>query len=99
MSLVNLWHLRKVAEASAKSCDICYKPTTSVLITPDNKIQALTNKQTPTVADDIPRIYTLQKVFYQKRLDRIRNAEIAKRNKERLKNPTMFPSVPRNSLG
>ncbi|KAL9099435.1 MAG: hypothetical protein Q9163_005060 [Psora crenata] len=33
----NVWHLRRVAEASAKSCDICYKPTTSVLITPDNK--------------------------------------------------------------
>jgi hypothetical protein len=37
-ALVNVWHLRKVAEASAKPCDICYKPTTSVLITPDNKV-------------------------------------------------------------
>ncbi|KAL9138422.1 MAG: hypothetical protein Q9175_000353 [Cornicularia normoerica] len=37
MALVNVWHLRRVAEASAKPCDICYKPTTSVLITPDNK--------------------------------------------------------------
>lgn len=36
-ALVNVWHLRKVAETSAKPCDICYKPTTSVLITPDNK--------------------------------------------------------------
>ncbi|KAI4172236.1 MAG: hypothetical protein LQ343_003671 [Gyalolechia ehrenbergii] len=35
--LQNIWHLRKVAEASAKPCDICYKPTTSVLITPDQK--------------------------------------------------------------
>ncbi|KAL9073242.1 MAG: hypothetical protein Q9161_003074 [Pseudevernia consocians] len=33
----NKWYLRRVAEASAKPCDICYKPTTSVLITPDNK--------------------------------------------------------------
>ena len=38
MALVNVWHLRRVAEASAKPCDICYKPTTSVLITPDNKV-------------------------------------------------------------
>lgn len=38
MALVNVWHLRKVAEASAKPCDVCYKPTTSVLITPDNKV-------------------------------------------------------------
>ncbi|KAL8899067.1 MAG: hypothetical protein Q9207_006384 [Kuettlingeria erythrocarpa] len=35
--LQNVWHLRKVADASAKPCDICYKPTTSVLITPDQK--------------------------------------------------------------
>ncbi|KAL8689814.1 MAG: hypothetical protein Q9218_004599 [Villophora microphyllina] len=33
----NVWYLRRVAEASAKPCDICYKPTTSVLITPDQK--------------------------------------------------------------
>ena len=38
MALANVWHLRKVAEASAKPCDICYKPTTGVLITPDNKV-------------------------------------------------------------
>ena len=38
MSLVNVWHLRKVAEASSKPCDICYKPTTNVMITPDNKV-------------------------------------------------------------
>ncbi|KAL8785338.1 MAG: hypothetical protein Q9213_003403 [Squamulea squamosa] len=35
--LQNIWHLRKVAEASAKPCHICYKSTTSVLITPDQK--------------------------------------------------------------
>merc|ERR1712000_587964 len=33
----NLYTHRKVAEASAKACDICYKPSTSVLITPDKK--------------------------------------------------------------
>ena len=41
-ALVNVWHLRKVADASAKPCDVCYKPTTSVLITPDNKVHGLT---------------------------------------------------------
>ncbi|KAL8849966.1 MAG: hypothetical protein Q9221_005072 [Calogaya cf. arnoldii] len=35
--LQNVWHLRRVAEASAKPCHICYKSTTSVLITPDQK--------------------------------------------------------------
>lgn len=38
MSLVNIWHLRKVAEASARPCDICYKPTSAVFITPDNQV-------------------------------------------------------------
>ncbi|KAH8168346.1 AAA-ATPase vps4-associated protein 1 domain-containing protein [Sarocladium implicatum] len=33
----NLYTHRKVAEASSKSCDICYKQTTSVLITSDKK--------------------------------------------------------------
>ncbi|KAJ3495290.1 hypothetical protein NLG97_g3501 [Lecanicillium saksenae] len=33
----NLYNHRKVAEASAKACDICYKMSTSVLITPDSK--------------------------------------------------------------
>lgn len=33
----NIWHLRRVAENASKACWICYKPTTSVLITPNNK--------------------------------------------------------------
>lgn len=32
--------------------------------------------------------------FYQMRLDKLRNAEVAKRNRERLNNPANFPSVP-----
>lgn len=28
------------------------------------------------------------------RLDKMRNAEVARRNRERLRNPTLFPSVP-----
>ncbi|QKX56308.1 uncharacterized protein TRUGW13939_03409 [Talaromyces rugulosus] len=37
MSLPNVWHLRRVADTASKACTICYKPSTSVLITPDNK--------------------------------------------------------------
>ncbi|EXV04530.1 DUF1712 domain protein [Metarhizium robertsii] len=33
----NLYTHRKVAESAAKTCDVCYKPSTSVLITPDKK--------------------------------------------------------------
>lgn len=39
MSFPNLYTHRKVAEAKAKSCDICYKLSSSVLITPDNKVR------------------------------------------------------------
>lgn len=34
--------------------------------------------------------------FYQQRLDKKRNAEIAKRNRERLQNPSLFPAVPKD---
>jgi hypothetical protein len=36
--LTNVYHLRRVADTSSKACLICYKPSTSVLITPDNKV-------------------------------------------------------------
>ena len=34
--------------------------------------------------------------FHQQRLNRKRQAEIAKRNRERMRDPTFFPSVPKN---
>jgi hypothetical protein len=37
--LTNVYHLRRVADTSSKACLICYKPSTSVLITPDNKVR------------------------------------------------------------
>ncbi len=36
-ALPNIYHHRRVVAASSKPCFICYKPTTSVLITPDNR--------------------------------------------------------------
>jgi hypothetical protein len=36
----------------------------------------------------------LHRSFYQMRLDKLRNVEVAKRNRERLSNPANFPSVP-----
>ena len=199
----NVWHLRRVADTASKACFICYKPSASVLITPDSKdffyvcpshlkdsnfctpsaaeaavlaekkkqeeldgeiekikqeyelkkkkkqekrqekndkdktdskdkdkkkadqesdakdekeqeekITALTSKQ-DAKADTEPRIFVLKKyvipldvfatpdqvslvcrIFYQMRLDKMRNAERAKRDRERLLNPTTFPSVP-----
>ncbi|KAF2461423.1 AAA-ATPase Vps4-associated protein 1-domain-containing protein [Lineolata rhizophorae] len=203
MALPNVWHHRRVAENSAKACWICYKPSSSVLITPDNKdffyvcpghlkdrnfaipdadeaaafaerkkkeemdreIEAVKkeyeekkrkkkekrkekdkekgkvedNKKDKAAEkaneeedkkdaeeleakvgylylfstfcflileqinsiskgeqkpDEGPRIFSLHKKFFQMRLDRIKNAETARRNRERMSRPGAFPSVP-----
>ncbi|ERF76040.1 hypothetical protein EPUS_01373 [Endocarpon pusillum Z07020] len=181
----NTWHLRTVAENSSKACYVCYKPTTRVLITPNNKdffyicpghltdpgfaspvidaeaeaakakkaamdleiekvkqeyeekqkrkkekkkkgkkddgkgkekekeqedeeedgkaekerddkITSIKGGGGESKSDDIPRIYALHRNFYQMRIDRIRNAEMAKRAQQRVKDPTFFPSAPKN---
>ncbi|CDM27882.1 hypothetical protein DTO013E5_9054 [Penicillium roqueforti] len=190
MSLTNVYHVRRVADTSAKACLICYKPSTSVMITPDNKDffyvcpahlqdknfcspivdtegqakrlkeeemakeiekikkeyeekqrrkkerEKASNKDnkeekdkgkdkpkdedkaasdsnakdekdrddkiasiqkgsgTETKSDDSPRIFSLHKNFYQMRIDRLRSIEMTKRNQERLRQPSLFPSVP-----
>ncbi|KAF2737304.1 DUF1742-domain-containing protein, partial [Polyplosphaeria fusca] len=188
MVLQNVWHHRRVAESSAKACWICYKPSSSVLITPDNKdffylcighlkdrgfcvpdadeaaaaaartkqmeldreiekvkkeyeerqarkrekrkekdkdkdkdkdkgskkqdeeedkddekakdekIKELSKSKEESEVEPGSRIYSLNKNFYQMRIDKMRNAEIAKRNRERLKNPSLFPSAPTGDL-
>ncbi|KAL5086398.1 hypothetical protein Trisim1_009122 [Trichoderma cf. simile WF8] len=182
----NLYTHRKVAESAAKACDICYKPSSSVLITPDKKdffyicplhlkdryfctpkideeaIKAKREKdlaeekdklmkeyqekqrkkkekekekekekdkdkdkdegkdkdkekdkdkdaekketkdesesdkngtETPREEDE-PRVFELKISFYQQRLQRKRQAEAAKRDRERASQPNYFPSVP-----
>ncbi|KAI1129817.1 VPS4-associated protein 1 [Nemania abortiva] len=185
MSILNIWHHRKVADTSAKGCEICFKPSTSVLITPekqdffyvcpahlkdrgfcspiidheavaarkkkkemDEEVERLkkeyeekqrkkkekeaekdkdkdkdkdkkdsTSKDEPKDekkedeatgnkdtskeksqldVEEEPRVFALQRAFYQQRLDRKRQAEMAKRNRERLNNPNFFPSVPKD---
>jgi len=46
--------------------------------------------------EEEPRVFELKSAFYQQRLNRKRQAEIAKRNRERMRDPTFFPSVPKN---
>ncbi|KAK7948463.1 uncharacterized protein PG986_009349 [Apiospora aurea] len=189
MSLPNVWHHRKVADSSAKGCDLCYKPTTSVLVTPDkqdhfyicaahlkevrfckpivdeaaiaankqkekddeivaqakkeydekqrkkkkaeksddkdSKDKDKTKDSTPeaekkddpkpkdqnkagaekTSQDEEPRVFELQRTFYQQRLtkkrqaeERKRQAEMSQRNRERLSNPSFFPAVPKDNI-
>ncbi|KAI1269661.1 DUF1742-domain-containing protein [Xylariaceae sp. FL1019] len=181
MSLPNIWHHRKVGDTSAKGCEICYKPSTSVLVTPDrqdffyvcpahlkdrgfaspiidheaiaarkkkemddevakvkkeyeekqrkknekekvkdkkdgkedddkkddkaakkdgdtpedkDKIKAEANAQQN--AEEEPRVFALQRAFHQQRIDKRRQVDMAKRNRERLSNPSFFPSVPKD---
>ncbi|KAL6692303.1 DUF1742 domain-containing protein [Trichoderma pleuroticola] len=182
----NLYTHRKVAESAAKACDICYKPSSSVLITPDKKdffyicpvhlkdryfcapkidedaikakrekdlaeekdklmkeyqekqrkkkekekekkkdkdkdkdkdeakdkdkdkdkdkekekqetkdeTEADTNGTETPKEEDEPRVFELKSSFYQQRLQRKRQAEAAKRDRERASQPNYFPSVP-----
>lgn len=64
----------------------------------EKKVKELEQKQEASDAEG-PRIFELTKAFYQQRIERIRQAEIAKRNRERLKNPSTFPSVPSGRPG
>jgi hypothetical protein len=181
MGYKNLYHRRLVAESGAKACWICYKPSSTVLITPENddwfhicpghlkdnkfaiakdaedlaekkrkeeldkeieavkkefeekmrkklarrkqkeyekegkkeekkkeakedendekekeeKLKELEEKKEPARAVvEGPRIFELHKNFYQMRIQKKRDAEMAKRNRERMRNPTLFPSAP-----
>lgn len=38
MSVVNIYTHRKVAETAAKSCEVCYRLSSSVLVAPENKV-------------------------------------------------------------
>ncbi|KAI1869521.1 hypothetical protein JX265_006611 [Neoarthrinium moseri] len=198
MSIPNVWHHRKVADAAAKACDICYRPSTSVLVTPEKQdffyicpvhlkdtkfatpiidheaIAAKKKKEMdeelervkkeyeekqrkkkekanaddksksedkdkdakdqekkdgskskdeaspvilpPVLAgrtdfiqqarpdpatpqEEEPRVFALQKSFHQQRINKKQQAELAKRNRERLANPNLFPSVPKGVPG
>ncbi|KFZ16159.1 hypothetical protein V501_02354 [Pseudogymnoascus sp. VKM F-4519 (FW-2642)] len=174
MAFPNIYTHRKVADTASKPCDICFKPSTSVLVVPENKDffficpghlkdkgfctpiideAAVAAKKKKEMEDEVervkkefeekqkkkkekekekekdkdkkdedkkekgdekkdddtkkpdttsqepeeePRVFALQKAFYQKRLDRKRAGEIAKRNRERFQNPNLFPIVPKD---
>ncbi|PGH22965.1 hypothetical protein AJ80_03014 [Polytolypa hystricis UAMH7299] len=64
----------------------------------DEKIKSIQAGETTPKTDDEPRIFALHKHFYQMRIDRIRNMEMAKRNRERLNNPSYFPSTPKSDV-
>lgn len=184
MGSKNIWHRRLVAESGAKACWICYRPSSTVLITPaqddwfhicpghlkdrkfaipqdeedlaekkrqeeldkeievvkkefeekmrkklarrkqkeyekegkkeekkeekqedeseekekEAKLQELEKKKEPAKATvEGPRVFELHKNFYQMRVQKKRDAEMAKRAKERM-SKTEFPAVPSGGL-
>ncbi|KAK5171267.1 uncharacterized protein LTR77_004411 [Saxophila tyrrhenica] len=186
MGSKNLYHRRLVAESGAKACWICYKPSSTVLITPDqddwfhicpghlkdrkfvlpkdeedlaekkrqeelekeievvkkefeekmrkkldrrrqkeyekegkkeekkdeakddekdekekeDKLKELEKKKEPAKAVvEGPRVFELHKNFFQMRQQKKRDAEMAKRQRERLRNGSAFPAVPGGNLG
>ncbi|DAA74630.1 TPA_exp: Uncharacterized protein A8136_3168 [Trichophyton benhamiae CBS 112371] len=66
----------------------------------DDKIKSIQNAASPVndSTDDMPRIYSLHKNFYQMRVDRLKAIEKSKRDRQRLQNPSTFPSVPKTDL-
>lgn len=58
-------------------------------------LQKKPDEASPAPIEEEPRVFALQKTFYQQRIEKKRNAEIAKRNRERLQNPSLFPQVPK----
>lgn len=61
------------------------------------KLKALEDKKpTEKAKVDGPRIFELHKQFFNMRLQRKHNAQAAKRTQERLRNPSAFPSVPKD---
>lgn len=185
MTSKNLYHRRLVNQANAKACWICYKPSSTVLITPDQddwfhicpghlkdrkfampqdevnlaeqkrkeeldkeieavkkefeekmrkklarrkqkeyekdekkeekkkeetedkddekakeeKLKELESKKEPEKASvEGPRIFELHKSFYSMRLQKKRDADAAKRSRDRLKNAGGFPAVPSGDL-
>ncbi|KAG6354430.1 hypothetical protein INS49_004447 [Diaporthe citri] len=48
-------------------------------------------------AEEEPRVFALHRTFHQNRVYQKRQAEMAKRNRERIQNPNFFPSVPKGN--
>ncbi|GAB7361515.1 hypothetical protein MBLNU230_g1571t1 [Neophaeotheca triangularis] len=66
----------------------------------EEKLKELEKKKEPEkAAVEGPRVFELQKNFWQMRLQKKKDAEAARRNRERLRNPATFPSVPSGGLG
>jgi ADP-heptose:LPS heptosyltransferase len=84
---------KRIGRRSQKTrYELCCTASRSIMLT---GVQKKLGETTATTPDEEARVFALQRTFYQQRLDKKRNAEIAKRNRERLQNPNLFPQVPK----
>lgn len=65
----------------------------------DTKKDDAKKTEAPQDTSEEARIFNLSKAFYGQRTERVRSAEMAKRQAERVRNPSLFPSVPSNLPG
>lgn len=90
----NLYHVRRVAESSAKACFICYKPTSTVMVTEDGKSDyfylceghlADTAFATPQVDPEVEKAKERQKALEKeiKELERRWKEHEAKKKKDK----------------
>jgi ATP-dependent Clp protease ATP-binding subunit ClpA len=65
MSFQNVYMHRRVAETTSKPCEICYKPSTSVLVTSENKVTEIRAQSSQSSKSSHQLITdTLQDFFY-----------------------------------
>lgn len=60
-SFPNIYTHRKVADTASKACEICYKPSTSVLVTPENKVKSKPSSQS---SQGVSVLTSAQDFFY-----------------------------------
>lgn len=66
----------------------------------DQKIKELEGKKAgESRADEGPRMFVLDRSIFQSRVNRLQQAQMAKRRQEQLRNPSFFPAVPKQDLG
>ena len=69
----------------------------------EEKVKALEEKkqgaEAKAGASEGPRVFELQKNFLQMRMQKRRDADAARRNQERMRQPGLFPAVPGGKLG
>lgn len=92
LTSIGMWSHLKSDSGRSKSSKLKQKRKRKV-------VPASTSCRGKSISVPCPRpILIRNRTFYQMRIDRLRNIEQAKRQQARMKDPTFFPSAPKNDL-